>query len=405
MVPMSSRWGRDREARSQSRIHAITSARRAEGAVIGNDQLRTKLHKSKRFLPNLGSPTTSRIAKNPTRIEHSSSRKRYLAKMPRRARKPSHSLTDASRGIRIQKAIADAGLSSRRDAESMVEQGLVRVNGEVIDSLPAWVDPAKDRITVDGRVLRPPERHIYVMLHKPPGFVCTNSDPEGRRLVTELVEHPSQARLYPVGRLDFDTSGLLLMTNDGEFANRLTHPRYEVHKEYEVMVKGDLGPEDVARLEEGIFAPSPVRSGARNLSGHGDDAKAVSRSPHLHILRRDGERTVLTMELREGSNRRIRQLMADLGHPVKRLRRTRLGPVRLRGLAVGAWRDLTHSELSQLRQEAFADAVTIQRRRSAPSKSAPKNAAKVIRKPSQRNQKRSAPTGSTNSTKESRARR
>ena len=319
---------------------------------------------------------------------------RYLVEMPRRGKKPSHSLNDASRGQRIQKVIADAGLASRRDAESFVEQGLVTVNGELIDGLPAWVDPAKDRITVDGRVLRPAQQHVYVMLHKPPGFVCTNSDPEGRPLVSGLVDHPSRARLYCVGRLDFDSSGLLLMTNDGEFANRLTHPRYEIYKEYEVMVKGDLGPEDLARLEEGVFFGADAR---RNVPG-----TANAKQPHLHVLRRDGERTILTMDLREGSNRRIRQLMADLGHPVKRIRRTRLGPVRLRALAVGAWRDLTHSELSQLRDEAFADAVAIQKRRSMPSRSAPKNADRVVRKPTQRNSRRD---GAKQSDRQPRARR
>lgn len=277
--------------------------------------------------------------------------------MARRAAKPSHSLNDASRGQRIQKVIADAGLASRREAESMVAQGLVRVNGELIDALPAWVDPARDRILVDGRILRPPAQHVYVMLHKPAGYVCTSSDPEGRQLVTDLVEHPTRTRLFSVGRLDFDSTGLLLLTNDGEFANRLTHPRYEVHKEYEVMVKGTLGPEDVARLEQWIFPVSQSQ------------LAAPGRQSHLRILRRDGERTILTMELREGSNHQIRTVMADLGHPVKRLRRTRIGPVRLRGLAVGAWRDLTHSELMQLREQAFADAATIQKRRMSLAKS------------------------------------
>lgn len=277
--------------------------------------------------------------------------------MARRARKPNHSFTDASRGVRIQKVMAEAGIASRRAAEAMIEQGLVKVNNETIDALPAWVDPAADRIVVDGRPLRPPQAQVYVMLHKPAGFVCTNDDPEGRRLASDLVEHPSKARLYPVGRLDMDSSGLLLLTNDGELANRLTHPRYEVHKEYEVLVKGALLPEDVAHLEEGIFLPAAQAPGSR------------TREAHLKILRRDGERTLLTMELREGRNRQIRRMMADLGHPVKKLRRIRMGPLRLRGLAIGAWRDLTHSELLQLRKEAFADAAAIHRRREGSTQS------------------------------------
>ncbi len=272
--------------------------------------------------------------------------------MPRRQSAPRHSFTDASHGVRIQKVLADAGVASRRAAEAMIVEGLVKVNGELIDALPAWVDPAKDRIEVDGRLMRKSVGHVYVMLNKPTGYVCTNSDPQGRKLATALVEHPSHVRLYPVGRLDMDSCGLLLLTNDGELANRLTHPRYEIHKEYEVLVKGSLRVDDVARLEEGIFLPDDDAPGTR------------TREAHLKILRREPMRTLLTMELREGRNRQIRRMMADLGHPVKRLRRIRMGPLRLRGLALGAWRDLTNAELVGLRKHAFADAATIHRRRA-----------------------------------------
>ena len=248
--------------------------------------------------------------------------------------------------------MADAGIASRRAAEAMIVAGSVKVNGEVIDALPAWVDPAKDRIVVEGRVLVPKSTHVYVMLNKPTGYVCTNADPQGRKQATALVDHPSEVRLYPVGRLDMDSCGLLLLTNDGELANRLTHPRYEVHKEYELLVKGSMRQEDLSRLEEGMFAP---------------DRKEPSGRPaesHLKILRREPTRTLLTMELREGSNRQIRSVMADLGHPVKRLKRIRLGPLRLRALAVGAWRDLTGPEIAILKKHAFADAAAIHRRRA-----------------------------------------
>ena len=282
--------------------------------------------------------------------EATGSRGRYLHAMPRRAPKPTHSFTDASRGVRIQKVLADAGVASRRAAEALVAQGLVTVNGEVIDALPAWVDASSDRIVVEGKPLRRSIELVYVMLNKPMGFVCTNSDPEGRKCANDLVEHPSKVRLYPVGRLDMDSSGLLLLTNDGELANRLTHPRYEVHKEYEVLVKGALNPADVARLEEGIFLPAGETPGSR------------TRESHLKILRRERDRTLLTMELREGRNRQIRRMMADLGHPVKRLRRIRMGPLRLKGLGIGAWRDLTPSERTSLKREAFADAAKLHRK-------------------------------------------
>jgi 23S rRNA pseudouridine2605 synthase len=192
----------------------------------------------------------------------------------------------------------------------------------------------------------------YVLLFKPKGVVCTNSDPEGRSCAVDLVEHPSGLRLYPVGRLDMDSSGLLLMTNDGELANRLTHPRYEMHKGYEVTVAGQLSDEDLARLERGVFLSDGER-------GPGRKAKAG----RLDVIARDRQKTILYMELFEGRNRQIRRMLLALGHPVKKLRRVKMGPLRLKGLAVGEWRDLTAEELDQVRRDAFADAATIHRRR------------------------------------------
>ncbi|MBX3354430.1 MAG: pseudouridine synthase [Phycisphaeraceae bacterium] len=262
--------------------------------------------------------------------------------MPRKGRTPSHSFADESRGPRLQRVMADAGVGSRRHCEALIEQGAVRVNGEVVEALPAWVDPARDRIEVEGRLLSRPERHVYVMLYKPKGIVSTNSDPEGRRRAIDLIDHPSKARLYPVGRLDIDSSGLLLLTNDGELANRLTHPRYEIHKIYEVTVGGAVGEADLAKLEAGIYLPA--RRGA--------PGSRTERSS-LAIVKRDRDRTQLLMELGEGRNRQIRRMMLRLGHPVKKLRRVQMGPLRLRALAIGEWRDLTHSEVEALRAEAF----------------------------------------------------
>ncbi|MFM1882284.1 MAG: Ribosomal large subunit pseudouridine synthase, partial [Planctomycetota bacterium] len=177
-------------------------------------------------------------------------------------------------------------------------------------------------------------------------------DPEGRSCAVDLVEHPSGLRLYPVGRLDMDSSGLLLMTNDGELANRLTHPRYEMHKGYEVTVAGQLSDDDLARLERGVFLSDGER-------GPGRKAKAG----RLDVIARDRQKTILYMELFEGRNRQIRRMLLALGHPVKKLRRVKMGPLRLKGLAVGEWRDLTAEELDQVRRDAFADAATIHRRR------------------------------------------
>jgi len=238
--------------------------------------------------------------------------------------------------------MADAGVGSRRRCEELIEQGEVRVNGDVVDALPAWVDPERDRVEVSGRLLQRPERHVYVMLYKPKGAVSTNDDPEGRRRAIDLVQHPSKARLYPVGRLDIDSSGLLLLTNDGELANRLTHPRYEIHKIYEVTVGGSVPDGDLAVLEQGIYLPA--RRGAPGTR--------TERSS-LRIVKRDRDRTQLLMELGEGRNRQIRRMLLRLGHPVKKLRRVQMGPLRLKGLAIGEWRDLTAGEVASLRADAY----------------------------------------------------
>jgi pseudouridine synthase len=269
---------------------------------------------------------------------------------PRQAKKikaarPPHEFADDSRGPRLQKVLAEAGVGSRRACEELIEQGLVRVNGHLVSTLPAWVDPGRDHITVDGKRIKTHEPHVYIMLFKPRGVVTTTHDPEGRPCALDLIEHPSKARLYPVGRLDMDSSGLLLLTNDGELANRLTHPRHEVHKIYEVLVSGALEEDDVRRLENGLF-----------LNEHRPDRGkrgGVRTTPsRLTLKKRDRDRTLLSMELGEGRNRQIRRMMARLGHNVKKLRRVQMGPLKLRGLQPGHWRELTYDELKSLRRAA-----------------------------------------------------
>jgi len=252
-----------------------------------------------------------------------------------------HPFADASRGPRLQKVLAEAGVGSRRACEELIELGEVTVNGTVVRDLPAWVDPQRDRIIVSGRRISARTRNIYVMLFKPRGVITTNEDPEGRPRAIDLVRHPSGARLFPVGRLDLDSSGLLIMTNDGELANHLTHPRYGVHKAYEVMIRGSLTADEVAELEKGIYLFDKRTGEAQR-----------TRSVRLKLLKRDRERTLILMELREGRNRQIRRMMASLGHPVKKLRRVSMGPLRLKGLAPGEWRELTAPEISALRRAA-----------------------------------------------------
>jgi len=253
-----------------------------------------------------------------------------------RAKTRTHDFTDKNRGVRLQKALADAGVAARRECEELVLSGAVTVNGHTVDTLPAWVDPASDRIEVYGRPLRRTEQHVYVVLFKPRGTVCTNSDPEGRPRAIDLVQHPSRARLYCVGRLDLDTSGLLILTNDGEFANRLTHPRYEVPKGYDVTLDGSLGEAEIARIEREIFRRDRA----------GGDVRGTSS---LRLVNRESDKTVVHLELCEHRNLQIRPLMLELGHPVKKLRRSSFGPLRLKGLAVGEWRDLTPKEIEILR--------------------------------------------------------
>lgn len=264
--------------------------------------------------------------------------------MPRR--RPDRPFADKSRGVRIQKALAEAGVDSRRHCEELIHEGRVRVNGEVVKDLPAWVNPEVDRIEVDGRPIRrrkasrPADRY-YIMLNKPAGVVSTNRDPYGRTRAIDLVSLPDHPRLFCVGRLDADASGLLLLTNDGELANRLTHPRYEVPRTYEIAVKGGLDEAGVESLQRAVGQRDRTRPKARRAEG-----------VRLKLLKRDRERTHLLLELREGRNRRFEPIMAALEHPVRKVRCVALGPVKLSGVAVGQWRPLRAAEVGALRRAA-----------------------------------------------------
>jgi 23S rRNA pseudouridine2605 synthase len=233
--------------------------------------------------------------------------------------------------MRLARYIAHSGVSSRRHAERLVTSGRVSVDGERV------IDPARDvdernQVVVDGRRIGP-EAHEYHLLNKPPGVVSTAHDPEGRRKVTDLV--PSAARLYPVGRLDADSSGLVLLTNDGELANRLTHPRFEVEKAYVARVEGSVSERTLERLrsgvelEDGTTAPAEVR-----VREHGEDE------------------TLIELVLHEGRKRQVRRMCEAVGHPVKALERVRLGPLELGALPQGESRPLAAGEVDALRRAA-----------------------------------------------------
>jgi pseudouridine synthase len=275
-----------------------------------------------------------------------SARRRVSRNAPNDDSKPRpHDFTDSSRGPRLQKVLAAAGVASRRDCETLIIAGDVRVNGHLVNKLPAWVDPAKDIITVRGKKLTFAADNVYIMLFKPRGVVCTNEDPEGRRCAIDLVNHPGKARLFPVGRLDMDSSGLLLLTNDGRLAQHLTHPSHGVHQTYRVIIEGALTADDVEKLARSMF-----RSERRTLK----DAKPARKAApsRLKFVKSDRNQTTLLMELREGRNQHVERMFETLGHSVKKLRRIKLGPLKLGGLQARQWRELEPAEVKALRKAA-----------------------------------------------------
>lgn len=231
--------------------------------------------------------------------------------------------------VRLQKLLADAGVASRRASEGLIRAGRVAVNGEVIRELGTKVDPGHDAVAVDGALVKA-KRKVYVALNKPVGYVSSRRDPHGRRTVGELL--PKEwSNLYTVGRLDYNTEGLLFLTNDGEFALRLTHPRYGVRKKYHVMVEGRVEPEIVRNTIKGLFH-------------EGEKLKAEK----ARILKASRSQTLIELELAEGKNREARRLFEAQGLSVLGLRRVQIGPIKLAELRSGRWRALTGAEIKSL---------------------------------------------------------
>ncbi len=226
--------------------------------------------------------------------------------------------------------MAHAGVASRRKSERIIEQGRVTVNGRVVTELGTKVDPDRDEIRVDGREIEVKERHAYVLLHKPEDVLSVMRDRRGRRDLGDLVDVPR--RLYPVGRLDADSEGLILLTDDGELANYLTHPRYEHEKEYLVLVNGHPSKKTLEAWRRGVM-----------LDG------SPTAPAEVEVLRRERQSALLRIVMREGRKRQIRRVAALLGHPVRRLKRVRLGPLALGPLEPGQWRYLTAQEVHALK--------------------------------------------------------
>lgn len=239
--------------------------------------------------------------------------------------------TDSSQagGIRLQKVLAQAGVASRRASEELIAEGRVEVNGRIITEQGTRVDPERDTIRVDGSRIPPPRRHLYLVLNKPRGVVSTMDDPQARPDLNQYV--PRHQRLFHVGRLDTDTEGLLILTNDGDFANKLAHPSHEVPKTYLAEVEGRVDNKTLRRLQKGLLLDDgPIKP---------DKVRLVTRA---------ASRSLVQLTLHEGRNRIVRRIFDSVGHPVRQLSRIAIGPVGLGQLAIGTTRELTREELGGL---------------------------------------------------------
>jgi 23S rRNA pseudouridine2605 synthase len=250
--------------------------------------------------------------------------------------------------LRLQRLLSMAGISSRRAAEDLIRQGRVTVNGTTVTELGTKAEPTDD-IRVDGRRVKGPERLRYLLLYKPAGVVTTRSDPSRRTTVIDLLRGVREY-VYPVGRLDYDTEGLLLLTNDGDLAARLTHPRHGVEREYHAWVLGAPDDRDRERLSRGVVIEGRRTQPAEVVVVHAGRGKRAGQ-------------TLLSITVREGRNRQVRRMCQAIGHPVDTLTRVRLGPLRDPQLKAGQFRDLTEAEVKKLAAAAAMDAERGTRRR------------------------------------------
>lgn len=233
--------------------------------------------------------------------------------------------------MRLQKYIAHAGIASRRKAEELIKLGRVKVNGKVVKEMGLVIDPSADDICVDNHVVRLEEQKVYIMLNKPEGCVTTLSDEFNRPTVADLVED-IQERIYPVGRLDYDTSGLLLMTNDGDLSFHLTHPKHEVIKTYIAQIKGIPSKEEITIFKTGV-----------DIGGY------ITAPADIEILKKDKATSLVQVRIHEGKNRQIRRMLEKINHPVIKLKRIAIGNIRLGNLPRGKWRHLTDEEIKYLK--------------------------------------------------------
>ncbi len=300
--------------------------------------------------------TKQAVYKDAERSNLSANRNEVVAKPERSLKMP------ITGGVRLQKALADAGIAARRDCEQMILAGRIQLNGRNVEELPCFIDPEKDVVSLDGvpqdmsaSIMRKHsggsgvvEARTYVLINKPKGMITTARDPEGRPTVLQMVPHAirERERLFPVGRLDADSTGLLLLTNDGDLAYQLTHPKFGVVKEYRVTTTGLAGEEQLAQLKRGVYLLNPDNGGqARAKRTNLESVRVLKR----FVDRSRGDRTVLSIKLREGQNREIRRLLARVGLKVRELERVAIGPLRAIELKPGECKLLGKRDVDKLR--------------------------------------------------------
>lgn len=231
--------------------------------------------------------------------------------------------------MQLNKYIALCGITSRRKANELILEARIRVNGKLIEEMGVTVDPGKDEVTLDGRAIKIPNKYVYVLLNKPKGHLTTASDDRGRKTVLDCV--PLKERIFPVGRLDYDTEGVLLLTNDGDLGHRLAHPRFVIDKIYEATVKGKVEQETCDKLAKGIYVYELGKLKAE-----------------VEIIRTTKVRTILKVGIHEGKKRQVKRMLKTVGHPVTALKRTNFAGLTVTGIPAGEWRFLSSKEVKQL---------------------------------------------------------
>ena len=231
---------------------------------------------------------------------------------------------------RLQKILAAAGIDSRRKCEELILDGSVRVNKKLVDTLPAFADAEIDLITVNGRKIRT-ENKVYFLLNKPKGVICTNSDPLGRTKAIDIINIPQ--RIFCVGRLDVDSAGAIILTNDSDLTNKLTHPRYELAKTYQVKIKGLIEAKSVEKLKKGIWL-----------------SQGKTQRSSVKILKKGARESIIELKIRQGMNRQVRRMLAKIYLPVKSLKRTAIGKITLKGIGPGNYRKLKPNEIEYLKK-------------------------------------------------------